>query len=1268
MPFKPTPDQSRAIQIPIGGTIAVSAGAGTGKTSVLSEVVAREMVCAKGIGIGNLLVLTFTRKAAAEMAERIEKRLIELAASDPANEARLKREANEVADAAIETIDAFAARLIREHADAAGIDPGFEVLEENLNLRLGETVALDCLERWRENPPHENWPALLEETRTPDWPGLLVSLDSHLATRRAIDMGSLLLGRGRREPVVENVRIKAENEIRKAIDEFREEMLQDLDGYEGKLGEVARQGLKKGNKYGEQADAIIADINPLRKWLRQRELDWDNPIVDKVINWELWSRDKRDPGRTSVLLTALKVRGHLGGKGDSDADECGTLKSAFIDSRILLNRMALSAAIIEFHDAFLEARRKESALSFSDCEVVALELLENHPEIRDQYRSRFEYVVVDEFQDINPLQKDLIFALSRPSAKENHLPSNLYLVGDERQSIYGFRDADWTLLRDIRTKLQGLETETSGNRLLYDNFRSRPELLNLVNHSFRAIWPDKAIHSDLHPAFEPYLKAEPGDLPAEAHIEMHVVGGADIQSRRMSEAWVIARRLAELVRDEGPSVWERGPEGPRRRPIRWGDCALLFRTRKLFPVYEEAFASLGIPCRTEAGAGFWDQQEIADIIALLTCLSPSSDNLDWAVLLRSPWVGLSDNGLLQIARDAGSGRWDESISGIELGSELDRRRLAIFLDWFEGVLNLSGRVPVATLLDEALQKSGYAQRVFAQVNGRLVRANIEKLLGMLSSDMTRFEVYRAAEYLRWLRNTEAKQGQATLAAEGDEGEVFIGTVHAAKGLEWPLVALPDLNRKPNAKTDEVIWDENGGLTFTWLDPSTGASEKPLSYMAAQKSGRERESHESLRLLYVALTRAREWLILSSSLEIKEKDVAKSWKPESGSWLEELNKAFNDNPNELIGSPDNPGEITIPFRVAEPQRTGGGPLPVEERGTSLPVRRAIHTFVPPLKPSEFMKADDAEIRALKDALDSIPDLPPQTARRYLITASELATFERCPMMYEYRFVWQVPDRREFGRVREARQATVGEERGAEPEAEPVGVEQFELPASAWGTLCHELMQSIGLSAGRDEIRAAAIEVCRDSALDPESPLTEALAQGRPAGETFADRLTALAESALRLPLFERLRSCTEIRREYRLMGKLGSSDEVVLGVIDLLASCDGRPIVVDYKSGHIEKDAIDERVKSYELQVAIYAHLAAAHAGVKASDVEAHIVFLDPSVDVNVGLDDDKLNYVVRVVDMLSEASLKNDFASVPLAERCVRCDFGDLCPHSTLHG
>ncbi len=1233
MSFNPTKAQTEAIQIPIGGTIAVSAPAGTGKTSVLSEVVAGKMVAEKGRSIRNLLVITFTRKAAAEMAERIENRLRELAEEDqykPERD-RLIRASGKVADAAIETIDAFSARMLREHAAVAGLDPNFDILDQDETLLLGERVAGECLERWLHAPPHEKWPKVVEETNVRDWPKLLNDLDAHLMTRRAVVRDRLLIPE---EAVT----------IRGGIDSVRRELLESIEDYEEQLRQVAEEGKEKRSNYGKQAEALIPDIPRLRDWLEQDSLDWDSPIVRKVSVWDLWSRNAKAPFRTDVVNIAHNIKKHLLGDVKSEDKETETLLGLDLDYLLRDHREALATAILDFHNSFLNARRSENALSFADCEIEALELLEQNPHIQDSYRERFEFVVVDEFQDINPLQKDLIYALSRPSDDEN-FPANLYVVGDVRQSIYGFRDADHTQIVNLRKALDKDKNPDFGNRILYDSFRSRPELLNVVNFIFKSIWSDVDFHTDLRPAFEDYLRVGASDKPVGPRCEMHIVQASDSSTGRRNEATVIARRLAELVRDESPLIWARGPDGSFERSIEWQDCALLFRTRKVFALYEQAFATLGIPCRTESGGGFWDQREIGDIIALLSCLSPMNDDIDWAVLLRSPWVGLSDDALLEVSNHAIGGKWSDALGDIRLPPGSDQTRLTTFLKWLKHLQTLAGRVPVARILEGALERSGYAQRVFAQNNGRLVRANIEHLLGSLNSDRTKFDIFAAANHLRWLRDIEAGRAQATVDSESKEGAVTLATVHAAKGLEWPLVVLPDLARKPKTTSDEVSWSESTGLTFGRINPATGETEKPASSHIASRAKLDAERDEDKRVLYVALTRAREWLILSSWA----KDVSTKWSVDKYSWLSQLDKALTLGNQNLLGNPDNEPDEILEFK--------------DDNG--FKIRRVTHSKVQPLKSDGSARIPDpAEVDELHKALDSMKDLPPATAERYMVTASELAAFDKCPRMYEYRSVIGIPSRWEFPKPDAGVTLSGESDFETEGEFETPEDETFELPASEWGTLCHTMLETVSLEAGADEIRDEAVRLLKKAGIEPDSPLTEALAEGRPPGETFILRLTDMAASTLKLPLFEKLRACKDVQREFRLLGNLGKSEKVVLGILDLCASCDGRPVIVDFKSGKVEKSQARARAGDYELQLSIYAHLVAAREGVDPSQVEAHIIFLDPSEDVEIDLTTETLNHALEVIEALSKASLDNDFPTIPLDDICSRCDFQDICPKS----
>ncbi len=1245
-----TETQIRATEIPIG-VIVVAAGAGTGKTTVLSETVAGKMVAGQRVDIRDLLVLTFTRKAASEMSERIAVRLKELASEtdDKFERDWLNEAASHVPDAAIETLDAFAQRLLRDHPNESGIDPNFQVIEPDRERELGEKVARDCFERWLDSPPHKLWSDLAKGINAQDWPQIFYALDSCLMTRQAVDIPSLLVGRDTGDVsdingLLEKLRRAADEKYRETLDH----LLNEMSGFDELLRETIKIGEESKAAFADKAKTVLGDLPAVEKWMENDPLDWNDPILKAIAGWKLFGTKKGTQGEANEIVRLL--RSHLTSKEDKAFEQSELLISIDLERRLVGPREALAYALVDFHNAFLDARRSFNVLSFADCEIDALRLLKSDSEIRDHYHRKYQYVIVDEYQDINPLQQELIFTLSRESTDEHNLPANLYVVGDERQSIYGFRNADFTLLRDLRGKLKEIDREGAGNRILHENFRSRPELLDFANRIFTEIWgvENDIEHTDLKASHIPYLNESKSDEP---RIELNLIIADDTDTGRRREAVVIARRVSEIVRDLKIPVSDTDRDGnPVLRPIKWGDCAVLMRKKSVFALYEEAFSQLGIPYVTESGGGFWDTPEVADIVSLLCCLSQAPENLDWAVLLRSPWVGISDSGLLEIA-DRSSGRdWSGAIDEIEFRDETDNRRIANFRSWFVPLMNSAGRVPVHQLVDKALVLSGYLQSVFALERGRNLRANIEKLLDILRSDAGLFNPLSAVEYIRWLRAKDVEEFQASVAPSGSDGAVTLVTVHKAKGREWPLVILANLSVKPGGgRSSEILWDKNHGLAFKWLNPSTGNSDTPAGYHTVRDLHKAAEDSEEQRVLYVALTRPREYLILSGSIKEKEikgkgkKENKLKWGYESSSWLAQLNNTVAIEGGSLLGTPldKDTGAQDLNCMTTSQQ--------ANEKIAPVIVRRIFHGETRPLSNIQTETEPDPElVKRLRNKLDSITALPDPTANRYLVTVTEIASFEKCPRMYAYRTLWNVP--RCMGIEKFLPQISSFEQSDEEdaPDHDIDHAETFELPASEWGTLAHKLMELIPFDATSDMIREKAVSLLEGSGLD---------------AEKYADKLTRMISETLKLPIFDLLKKCTA-KREFRLMGRIAETDEVILGTIDLHAECDDRLIVIDYKSGAVDPDRAESHSKYYSLQLALYAHLASGRRMIPAESVEAHIIYLDPGLDVPVPVTDSTLKNAIDAVHALSTASSKNDFPATPDEKICAWCDYRDICPSS----
>ena len=1236
MAFTPTPAQARAIVVPVG-TVVVSAGAGTGKTSVLSETVVRKMIAGERIDVRELLVLTFTNKAAVEMAERITRTLSRMARESDDQEIRdfLLVMAGRVPDAPIETIDAFSQRLLREFPGEAGIDPSFEIMSPDETARLGIDVAEMCFGRWLDNPPHERWPDLVRECASGDWATLFVQLEGHLLTREAMTCGSIVAGlSGSETEDFEELFRLSEELIAERLRIVKDDLISNAIELESLLPQVIAEGSNgKEKAYAGHARNALASIPGFLSWLESDSLDFDALVIQEIASWKLLGVTKGFAGEVNEIVR--KVRDLVKGKGSKP----GIFESFKVDLKLIEHRIALACALRGFHEEFRAVRFSQNRLTFADCEIEALKLLRDYPDLKKIVNNRYRYVVVDEYQDINPLQQELIFRLARPATDGGKYPSNLYVVGDERQSIYGFRDADFTLIRDLRIGLEESGDENSGSRVLHENFRSRPEILNFSNHIFRNLWGDDSSSDVNHTDLVARHAAYTSDGNGKATIEFHLTETDNASNGRRREARVIANRIHEIVSGQELTVFDESTG--KERPIEYGDCAILIRKTRPFSLYETELGKLGIPSVTESGGGFWETGEVGDIRALLACLSNLSCDLDRAVLLRSPWVGLSDDALLEIANH-GKGVWQDTLDEIGFESETDRTRLKHFMDWFERAEAMVGHVPVDRMIEFALKESGYSTRVYALDDGGQVWANIEKLIDFVRSEGPYFDPGETARYIDWLRSHESREAQAVIPSAGGTGAITLATVHQAKGREWPLVVVADLNAGTGNKTGDVLWSRQDGISFRWLDPETGNSVNPSGHIVNAETRKQLEASESMRVMYVALTRAREHLVLSSSLvSTTSKEGASSWKIGNGSWLSVINDSYTGL---VIDADDDSQSVDLEFEMRDAYDPDSG----SEWGmTSIGIKSYVHREVPEHRKIDRVSSDDELSKCLAGKIETLPDLPAESYERYLVTATELAVFQKCPRMYAYRSLWHVP-----AMVRAPLDYETDLESGAvDPER---STETLEFPSSELGTIAHKILEIIDLSNPPD--RTGIDELVRN-----------VLSENAIENPGLAGKLARMTESALGLPIMKTVAGFDDVRMEFRLTGGIGRLGQTVLGTIDLLAIGDDRVVLIDYKSGEVRNpstEAFGIRAERYKTQMAVYSHLVGNYLKVSQDMIESHIVYLNPAHDEILTIDPDTLDASSELADTLVSMSRERNLAATPSADTCRWCDYGDICGFS----
>jgi len=485
------------------------------------------------------------------------------------------------------------------------------------------------------------------------------------------------------------------------------------------------------------------------------------------------------------------------------------LVSEFYASR----RVTLIAAVARFDALYRSRKSAQSALDFSDLEEFTVRLLVENDEARERIRRQFDHVLMDEFQDTNGLQSKLLDLLRSPD--------RFYAVGDINQSIYGFRHADPEVFRAYRS---GIESHRKRLAELRENWRSRPDILHAVSSLVGA-----SDGIERH-NFEPVRKFRRKAAPSVEVIRC-------LADEAVEAKWV-ANRIAEL---QGALPLESGA-------ARFGDMAVLVRKADNIQPLASAFDEARIPYVVTAGKGFFDTREVSDLTHLLRVLANPRDEISLAVVLRSPLVGASDATLLRLKQTGGL-----TSAMANSDSEAVRDFHRELSAWREARHDVSAD----RLLIRAMDRSGYELGLRPRQ-----QTNVEKFLNLVRDAGSRQSLDELVDELERLRESDPRAQDSQAEDIGDAVRVL--TVHSAKGLEFPIVFLPALHTGVDNRPAPVLLSPRLGLGMRWRNPVTGRSAKDSLYEDIAQDLRRRESEESNRLLYVAMTRAEEHLVLSCS--------------------------------------------------------------------------------------------------------------------------------------------------------------------------------------------------------------------------------------------------------------------------------------------------------------------------------------------------------------------------------------------------------------------
>jgi len=882
-------------------SVLLSASAGSGKTRVLVRRIIH--LLAAGAAPDELAAITFTEKAAAQMKDRLFDAL-SAAAWDGTNSAELlelgphdapyplSKTPEDIVSGLmanpdalrVSTIHAFCLSLLRQFPLEAGLPAEFSVMDdveiplrrdaavdEALDIASGDLLygplgtlldagySVRSLKEALVGAMEKRSLLCMLETDHGGFEGLLSLLEKSLGNEGKLRAAEDMLARGE---ITEKAR--ALQNVCKEYD------LRDP-GYINAIESIAEiDSLEKlPDVFGQAAGYFYTkDFSYLTRL----------PV-------------SKDAAKKSVKAVSPSLKGKA---LDEEAAEIKSrhdesyvsLRDAFTELVRLHDEISSAEALLAFlniykraEELYTQGNMREGLVDYDDLEISAYRLLSGPDALRILYRveSRVLHYLVDEFQDTGALQWGILRKLNDEvfagQGAEGIKAPTLFAVGDKKQSIYRFRKADYRLMDALKRMME--ESVEPGRRDFPEldyNFRCVPEILDVVDETFNALMGGE------------YRHARPQKGRGSGGVTLRVVPV-------VQEADALAGEIESAL---GLPVWD--DEKCRFRAADYGDMAVLLRTRAGLKSYEEAFRAWGIPYKVAGGVGFFFQDEVQAIVGLLNFLENPADLVSLSAALKSPLFGLSDGDIEPLFT---GGDPLEALHGInpDVGGMVERWR------------GLVGFVRTGELVECVVRESG-ALSAFGRSSGPAAVLNVEKLVG-IAHDFDRRGGAGLSEFTEWVKTYREKAELATADVElpGWERFVSIMTVHAAKGLEFPIVFLPGAARKPRSTVDRFIMSDgvDGGTGLSlWTDALMG--ENPAYKAAKEKDGIAQEE-ESKRLLYVAMTRAKQYLFVIAG----GKESGKGWRPAKGTWLSQL---FEAKPASLFAGGPEPGEFPALYRYPD----------------------------------------------------------------------------------------------------------------------------------------------------------------------------------------------------------------------------------------------------------------------------------------------------------------------------------------------------------------
>lgn len=855
-----TDDQLKAIEAPVSD-ILVTAAAGSGKTAVMVERLIERIIAPDGVDIDRILVVTFTKAAAAEIKERIADKIAEKLEKE--DNPRLKNQLVLINRASICTIHSFCLDILKNNFHLLNLDPNFKVGDTTETAMLKARALGDVLDahydaedadflRLVNSFTKKNDEALEQIiTSVYEFSQSTPNPDKFLDECEAIYSGDCT---SQLEYILDSVREDAEycaELYSKAI-----KLCQFVEAF-------------------DKCKAVLADELDFSKGIAKLcDAGWDR-VYDYIKDYK-FSIIRSNKNMEALVFEDVKAL-------RDSAREC--LKavmaekvtmplSAIIDDLVYMKPCVtmICRLVREFAESYASYKRDKNIVDFNDFEHFALKLLTDseHPEVSENLRARYEEIYVDEYQDCNGVQEAVFKAVSREVGGN----PNMFMVGDMKQCIYRFRNANPQLFKGKSDTYAPYGEGNAYNKIvLSKNFRSRSEILNGVNAIFSRIMSESV--GELDYTEEEYLyNGADYENPNEdtGFIDIDIIDASgkfddsedeEKPAKVEAEANLVARKIRNLV-DGGYIIYDKSQK--TYRPARYRDIAILLRgVRGNAEYFADALSEQGVPAFCDMGAGYFDCEEVAALISFIKIISNPLDDINLVSVMRSPVYNFTDSELLKIRTADRNGYFYNAILKYCDGTDPLVSKLNAFLKEIDKYRRHSAIMGVDELLWHIADDTGYMEYIGTLPGAALKKANIRMLINRarMFADSTGGSAAQFAGYVDEMRLSGGDGEGAKLIGENDD-VVRIMTIHKSKGLEFPIVFVSQCGKKFNTRdlSDPVLMHHELGLGIDYVDEKKRFAYKMIVKNAIKDKILAENLSEEMRLLYVALTRAREKLIIT----------------------------------------------------------------------------------------------------------------------------------------------------------------------------------------------------------------------------------------------------------------------------------------------------------------------------------------------------------------------------------------------------------------------